>query len=127
MRRHNRYRFRLVSISCDPNFRFSIDGHRMTVIEADGMNVKPLLIDSLDIHAGACDSKPVISSIKQRPNRSTLLVGCKMPFLFLLVQGGVPHAFVGLCEPTNWQLLCVFCLLLVARINVNRDTCAARR
>ena len=26
---HVRYRFRLVSISCDPNFVFSIDGHNM--------------------------------------------------------------------------------------------------
>ena len=25
--RNKRYRFRLVSISCDPNFTFSIDGH----------------------------------------------------------------------------------------------------
>ena len=24
-----RYRFRLISISCDPNFMFSIDGHNM--------------------------------------------------------------------------------------------------
>ena len=27
--RNRRYRFRLVSISCDPNFVFSIDGHVM--------------------------------------------------------------------------------------------------
>ncbi|EEB94858.1 hypothetical protein MPER_06264, partial [Moniliophthora perniciosa FA553] len=37
-----RYRFRLISISCDPNYAFSIDGHNMTIIEADGVNVKPL-------------------------------------------------------------------------------------
>ncbi|KAI9508593.1 laccase [Russula earlei] len=47
-----RYRFRLVSISCDPSFTFSIDGHQMTVIEVEGTNVKPLLIDSLEIFAG---------------------------------------------------------------------------
>jgi iron transport multicopper oxidase len=46
-----RYRFRLVSISCDPGFFFSIDGHQMTVIEVDGNNVQPLLIDSLEIFA----------------------------------------------------------------------------
>lgn len=28
-----RYRFRLVSISCDPNFAFSIDGHNMVRFE----------------------------------------------------------------------------------------------
>jgi len=47
-----RYRFRLVSISCDPSFIFSIDNHDMTVIEVDGTNVQPLLVDSLEIFVG---------------------------------------------------------------------------
>ncbi|KAG6810814.1 Acyl-coenzyme A oxidase 2 [Tricholoma furcatifolium] len=47
-----RYRFRLVSISCDPNYVFSIDGHTMTIIEVDGQNVKPLTVDSIQIFAG---------------------------------------------------------------------------
>lgn len=46
------YRFRLVSISCDPNFTFSIDSHNMTIIEVDGNNVEPLLVDSIQIFAG---------------------------------------------------------------------------
>jgi iron transport multicopper oxidase len=41
-----------VSISCDPNFTFSIDDHMMTVIEVDGTNVKPLQVDSIQIFAG---------------------------------------------------------------------------
>nr|ADX07319.1 putative laccase 5 [Flammulina velutipes] len=47
-----RYRLRLIAISCDPNWVFSIDGHNMTVIEADGENTKPLLVDSVQIFAG---------------------------------------------------------------------------
>ncbi|KAJ7127169.1 laccase 1 [Mycena epipterygia] len=47
-----RYRFRLVSISCKVNFIFSIDGHNMTVIEADGINHQPLLVDSIPIFTG---------------------------------------------------------------------------
>ncbi|KAL0946355.1 hypothetical protein HGRIS_012588 [Hohenbuehelia grisea] len=47
-----RYRFRLVSISCDPRFMFSIDGHQLTIIEADGVNTQPLTVDRLDIAAG---------------------------------------------------------------------------
>jgi len=47
-----RYRFRLVSISCDPSFIFSIDNHNMTVIEVEGTNVQPLPIDSLEIFVG---------------------------------------------------------------------------
>ncbi|KAI0362882.1 Cu-oxidase-domain-containing protein, partial [Pilatotrama ljubarskyi] len=46
-----RYRFRLVSMSCDPNYMFSIDEHDMTVIEVDGVNSKPLTVDSLQIFA----------------------------------------------------------------------------
>ncbi|KAF9461174.1 laccase 2 precursor [Collybia nuda] len=47
-----KYRFRLVSISCDPNYTFSIDGHTMTIIEVDGVNVQPLTVDSIQIFAG---------------------------------------------------------------------------
>jgi hypothetical protein len=47
-----RYRFRLVGMSCDPNFMFSIDGHNLTVIEADGELTEPLLVDSLQVFAG---------------------------------------------------------------------------
>jgi iron transport multicopper oxidase len=52
MCRNISYRFRLVSISCDPNFVFSIDGHQLTVIEADGIETKPLVVDSIQIFAG---------------------------------------------------------------------------
>jgi iron transport multicopper oxidase len=47
-----RYRFRLVSMSCDSYFDFSIDGHKMTIIEADGISTQPLIVDSIRIHAG---------------------------------------------------------------------------
>ncbi|KAJ7641894.1 laccase 1 [Roridomyces roridus] len=47
-----RYRFRIVNMACDPNYIFSIDGHQMTVIEADGVNHKPITVDSLQIFAG---------------------------------------------------------------------------
>ncbi|KAI0293709.1 laccase [Multifurca ochricompacta] len=46
------YRLRVVSISCDPSFFFSIDSHQLTVIEVDGISVQPLLIDSLQIFVG---------------------------------------------------------------------------
>ncbi|KAJ7444487.1 laccase 1 [Mycena latifolia] len=47
-----RYRFRLVSMACDPSWVFSIDGHAMTIIEVDGVNTQPLTVDSIDIFAG---------------------------------------------------------------------------
>jgi FtsP/CotA-like multicopper oxidase with cupredoxin domain len=46
------YRLRLVSISCDPAYNFSIDSHQLTIIEADGINVQQLTVDSLEIFAG---------------------------------------------------------------------------
>jgi iron transport multicopper oxidase len=49
---NNRYRLRIVSISCNPAFDFSIDGHQLTIIEVDGNNVQPLVVDSLKIFAG---------------------------------------------------------------------------
>ncbi|OJT13485.1 Laccase-3 [Trametes pubescens] len=45
------YRFRLVSTSCDPNYNFTIDGHTMTIIEADGQNTQPHQVDGLQIFA----------------------------------------------------------------------------
>nr|BAI66142.1 laccase [Pleurotus salmoneostramineus] len=52
VRRNRRYRMRLVSLSCDPNWTFSIDDHTMTIIEVDAVNVEPLTVDSIQIFAG---------------------------------------------------------------------------
>ena len=45
------YRFRLVSLSCDPNYVFSIDDHDLTVIEADGIETNPVAINAIQIFA----------------------------------------------------------------------------
>ena len=47
-----RYRIRIIVISCHPDFTFSIDGHELLIIEADGENTEPLLVDSIQIFAG---------------------------------------------------------------------------
>ncbi|KAI6103797.1 laccase [Pisolithus croceorrhizus] len=47
-----RYRFRIIGASCDPWFNFTIDGHNMTIIEADGNEVEPVVVDSLPVFAG---------------------------------------------------------------------------
>lgn len=38
-------------MSCDPNFMFSIDGHNMTIIEADGVETQPVTVNTLQIFA----------------------------------------------------------------------------
>ncbi|KAG6810472.1 hypothetical protein H0H92_011707 [Tricholoma furcatifolium] len=49
---NKRYRFRLIAMSCEPSFAFSIDNHTLTIIEADGENTEPLVVDSIQIYAG---------------------------------------------------------------------------
>jgi iron transport multicopper oxidase len=47
-----RYRLRVVGLSCDPSFNFTIDGHRMTIIEVDGTETDPVDVDSIPVLAG---------------------------------------------------------------------------
>ncbi|KAJ3526953.1 hypothetical protein NMY22_g9962 [Coprinellus aureogranulatus] len=47
-----RYRFRIINMSCDPDYMFSIDGHDLTIIEADGNNVQPVTVNQIHILAG---------------------------------------------------------------------------
>jgi len=47
-----RYRFRIIGLSCDPSYNFTIDGHTMTIIEADGVETVPVTVDSLPVFAG---------------------------------------------------------------------------
>nr|AFK30375.2 laccase [Phlebia brevispora] len=77
-----RYRFRLVSMACDPSYDFSIDGHDMTIIEVDGVNSKPLTVDEIQIFAAQRYSfilnatRPVGNYwIRAQPNAQQLLVG----------------------------------------------------
>ncbi|KAH9931998.1 laccase [Epithele typhae] len=43
------YRFRLVSLSCEPLYTWSIDKHNMTIIEVEGVSSQPHTVDSLQI------------------------------------------------------------------------------
>ncbi|KAJ2924931.1 hypothetical protein H1R20_g12182, partial [Candolleomyces eurysporus] len=53
VRKGGRYRFRLISLSCDANFIFSIDKHKLVVIEADGESTVPTKpVDAVQIFAG---------------------------------------------------------------------------
>ncbi|CAG8821929.1 9391_t:CDS:2, partial [Gigaspora rosea] len=45
-----RYRFRIINTSADNHFYFSIDNHTMLLIEADGINIKPVTIQKLPIN-----------------------------------------------------------------------------
>ncbi|KAG9119655.1 laccase, partial [Ceratobasidium sp. 392] len=47
-----KYRFRVINISAIGSYTFSIEGHSLTIIEADGIPHEPLVVDSFDIFAG---------------------------------------------------------------------------
>ncbi len=57
-----RYRLRVVSISCDPFFTFSIDDHDLQVIEVEGTPVWPVVVDNINILSGACDDDRSLKS-----------------------------------------------------------------
>ena len=97
---HISYRFRLVSISCDPSFTFSIDSHQMTIIEVEGTNVKPLTVDSLNIFVGTCRSYSVTSCLEL----TDLEIGQRYSVVvrqsFHFVQERITYSSLGPCRPT---------------------------
>jgi FtsP/CotA-like multicopper oxidase with cupredoxin domain len=52
VKRGKRYRLRIINASAIASFRFSIHGHKLTVIEADGIATKPIEVDAFDILVG---------------------------------------------------------------------------
>jgi iron transport multicopper oxidase len=74
---------RLVSMSCDSRFQYSIDGHNMTIIEADGVETQPLTVNSLTILAGqrysfVLNANQPVGNYRIRampPNTTSLSVG----------------------------------------------------
>ncbi|EKM75117.1 hypothetical protein AGABI1DRAFT_132566 [Agaricus bisporus var. burnettii JB137-S8] len=61
-----RYRLRLVSMSCDPSFVFSIDSHDLIIIEVDGTVVLPHKVDTIEMFNGQRYS--AVLEAKQRPD-----------------------------------------------------------
>ncbi|KII87726.1 hypothetical protein PLICRDRAFT_176505 [Plicaturopsis crispa FD-325 SS-3] len=47
-----RYRFRLIGMSCHSAFNFTVDGHTMLAIEADGENTTPVPTDQVAVFTG---------------------------------------------------------------------------
>ena len=72
------YRFRLVSLSCDPNYTFEIDGHGMTIIETDGQYTEPLPVTQLQIFAGQRYSFVVCSRLQRLSALTSLMILLKL-------------------------------------------------
>ncbi|KAH8827883.1 laccase 2 [Flagelloscypha sp. PMI_526] len=52
VRKGKKYRMRLLSMSCDAHFVFQINGHDLTIIEADGVSTQPYTVRSIQMLAG---------------------------------------------------------------------------
>ncbi|KZT29795.1 multicopper oxidase [Neolentinus lepideus HHB14362 ss-1] len=89
-----RYRMRLLSLSCDPNFIVWIDGHDMTVIEADGELHKPVTVGSIQIFSGQRYS--FILNAKEPVGNYWIWAqtGPSAPYLPGIINSGVPVAIV---------------------------------
>lgn len=64
---HRRHRFRLINAGALASIRFHLEGHRMTVIEADGTLVEPRQVDAVDVMVGQRYS--VVVELDQAPGR----------------------------------------------------------
>ncbi|KAM0936883.1 putative oxidoreductase [Dioscorea sansibarensis] len=62
------YRLRIASVSSLSAFNFQIEGHNMTVVEADGHYVRPFVVSSLYIYSG--ETYSVIVKADQNPSRN---------------------------------------------------------
>ena len=62
------YRFRLIGATSLSYLQFSIEGHEMTIIEADGLTLLPATVNSLEINSG--ERYSVLVKANQNPRRS---------------------------------------------------------
>ncbi|XP_066399318.1 L-ascorbate oxidase-like [Miscanthus floridulus] len=62
------YRFRIASVTSLSALNFEIEGHEMTVVEADGHCVKPFVVKNLNIYSG--ETYSVLIKADLDPNRN---------------------------------------------------------
>ncbi|KAK1266785.1 hypothetical protein QJS04_geneDACA000733 [Acorus gramineus] len=62
------YRLRIASISSLSAFNFELEGHNMTIVEADGNYVEPFVVKNLNIYSG--ETYSVLVKANQDPSRN---------------------------------------------------------
>jgi len=62
------YRLRLASVASLASLNFVIQGHKMTVVEADGHYVEPFEVDNLDLYSG--ETYSVLVKANQDPSKN---------------------------------------------------------
>ncbi|THU87355.1 Cupredoxin [Dendrothele bispora CBS 962.96] len=92
-----RYRFRLISMSCNPSYTFSIDGHMFSIIEVDGEYTQPLLVDSLEVLPAQRDyaCEPLLSTNSTSSNNGNFKHGMNSAILRYIGATGTSTGVVG--------------------------------
>ncbi|KAG9326772.1 hypothetical protein KVV02_008662 [Mortierella alpina] len=103
---NRRYRLRIINTSAASPFMFSIDDHQLQVIEADGTDLNPVMVDRLPINAGQRYSVIVTANqdLKNYWMRAEMGTGClpKNPSnLDPVILGEVRYQGAGKVEPTT--------------------------
>lgn len=62
------YRLRLANVASLASLNFAIQGHKMTVVEADGHYVEPFEVDNLDLYSG--ETYSVLVKANQDPSKN---------------------------------------------------------
>ncbi|KAF9027801.1 hypothetical protein BGZ52_001909 [Haplosporangium bisporale] len=102
---NRRYRLRIINTGAAAPFLFSVDQHQLQVIEADGTNLNPILVDSVPINTGQRYS--VILTTNQEPKnywmRAEFGLGClpKPTNLDPVILAEVRYQGAGAAEPTS--------------------------
>lgn len=96
---NKRYRLRVVNAGSLADIRFSVDGHVMTVIEADGTPVQPVKVQSVQVSVAQRYS--VIIETNQQPGACEFLFPVSFRFvLFFVPPPPPPRALNNLsCAP----------------------------
>ncbi|KAF8929631.1 hypothetical protein BGZ58_008804 [Dissophora ornata] len=103
---NRRYRLRIINTGAATPFMFSIDNHTLQVIEADGTNLNPFMVDSLPINAGQRYSVIVASNqdVHNYWIRAEMGTTCLPPTLTNLdpvILGEVRYQGAGAATPTT--------------------------
>ncbi|KAG0292448.1 hypothetical protein BGZ96_004128 [Linnemannia gamsii] len=103
---NRRYRLRIINTAAAASFLFSIDGHQLLVIEADGTDLNPFMVDSLPINTGQRYSVIVVTNqeIANYWMRVEFGMDCLPPGVHNLdpiVLGEVRYAGAGIAPPTS--------------------------
>lgn len=103
---NRRYRLRIINTSAAAPLLFSIDNHQLQVIEVDGTNLNPIMVDSLPINAGQRYSV-IVTSNQEVGNywmRAEVGMAClpKTPTnLDPVILGEIRYQGAGPGEPTS--------------------------